>query len=62
MSGRVVNLGKTMGLFRSTEIGSLGQVGADGLGERVIRELRAENVTAQVTLDRGALEVRVRGY
>lgn len=82
MSGGVVTLGETMGLFRSTEIGSLaqvsdfrlsvggaesnvaiglarlgtpatwiGRVGADGIGERVIRELRAENVTARVTID-----------
>jgi 2-dehydro-3-deoxygluconokinase len=82
MTGAVVTLGETMGLLRSTSVGSLehvsdlrlhiggaesnlaigvarlgresvwmGRVGDDGIGRRVVRELRAEGVRAEAVVD-----------
>ncbi|MGV8895217.1 MAG: sugar kinase [Rhodoglobus sp.] len=85
LSGGVVTIGETMGLFHAASLGSLaqvsdfhlgiggaesnvaiglarlgvaatwvGRVGRDGIGERVLRELRAEGVTVAATVDRDA--------
>ena len=85
MSGRVVTLGETMGLFRATGLGSLaqvsdfhlgiggaesnvavalarlgasvtwlGRVGADGLGDRIVRELRGEGIDVRAVRDEQA--------
>lgn len=82
MTGRVVTLGETMGLFRATSLGSiaqvsdfhlgiggaesnvavalarlgasvtwLGRIGADGLGDRILRELRGEGIDVQAIRD-----------
>ncbi len=85
MTGRVVTLGETMGLFRATGLGSLaqvsdfhlgiggaesnvavalarlgasvtwlGRVGLDGLGDRIIRELRGEGIDVRAIRDEQA--------